>query len=94
MRAKISPLLQPTERQRVGNQIDAAFVFAQADFVNVHGMNSHWLRCGRGTHAIESETAICMANRNGRLPTRYSRIARTDRHKTYAQLLRETSTGF
>ena len=27
---------QPTERQRIGNQIDAAFIFARADFVNVH----------------------------------------------------------
>ena len=26
---------QPTERQRIGNQIDAALVFAWADFVNV-----------------------------------------------------------
>ena len=28
---------QPIERQHVGNQINAAFVFAGADFVNVHG---------------------------------------------------------
>jgi hypothetical protein len=27
---------QPTERQRIGNQIDGAFIFARADFVNVH----------------------------------------------------------
>ena len=27
---------QPTEWQHIGNQIDAAFVFARADFVNVH----------------------------------------------------------
>jgi hypothetical protein len=26
---------QPTERQRIGNQIKAAFIFARADFVNV-----------------------------------------------------------
>jgi hypothetical protein len=26
---------QPTEWQRIGNQIDAAFVFARPDFVNV-----------------------------------------------------------
>ena len=26
---------QPTEWQRIGNQIDAAFIFARADFVNV-----------------------------------------------------------
>jgi hypothetical protein len=28
-----------TEWQRIGNQIDAAFIFARADFVNVHGRN-------------------------------------------------------
>ena len=27
---------QPTKWQRIGNQIDAAFVFARADFVKVH----------------------------------------------------------
>jgi len=27
---------QPSEWQRIGNQIDAAFVFALADFVEVH----------------------------------------------------------
>jgi len=27
---------QPTEWQRIGNQIDAAFVLARTDFVNVH----------------------------------------------------------
>ena len=27
---------EATERQRIGNQIDAAFIFARADFVNVH----------------------------------------------------------
>jgi hypothetical protein len=26
---------QPTERQHIGNQIDAAFIFALADFVNL-----------------------------------------------------------
>jgi len=26
----------PTERQHIGNQIDAAFIFARADFVNAH----------------------------------------------------------
>ena len=26
---------QPTERQRIGNQIKAAFIFAWADFVNL-----------------------------------------------------------
>jgi hypothetical protein len=25
-----------------GNQIKAAFVFAQADFVNVHGLHNGW----------------------------------------------------
>jgi len=29
-------LPEPTEWQRIGNQIDAAMVFAGADFVNVH----------------------------------------------------------
>jgi hypothetical protein len=29
-------LPEPPEWQRVGDQIDAAFVFARADFVNVH----------------------------------------------------------
>ena len=27
---------QPTEWQRIGNQIDAAFIFARADFVKLH----------------------------------------------------------
>jgi hypothetical protein len=27
---------QPTERQRIGDEINAALVFARADFVNVH----------------------------------------------------------
>src|SRR5438128_7764402 len=27
---------QPTEWQRIGNQIEAAFIFARADFVSVH----------------------------------------------------------
>ncbi len=27
---------QPTERECIGNQIDAAFIFARADLVNVH----------------------------------------------------------
>jgi hypothetical protein len=27
---------QPIEWQRIGNEIDAAFVFARPDFVNVH----------------------------------------------------------
>src|SRR4029453_3160330 len=29
---------QPTEWQRIGNEINAPFIFAWADFVNVHGM--------------------------------------------------------
>ena len=28
---------EPTKWQRIGNQIDAAMIFARADFVNVHG---------------------------------------------------------
>jgi len=27
---------QPTEWQRIGNEIDAAMIFTRADFVNVH----------------------------------------------------------
>jgi hypothetical protein len=30
-----SPLPQPTEWQGIGNQINAAMIFARADFVNV-----------------------------------------------------------
>jgi hypothetical protein len=30
-----SPVPQPTEWQRIDNQIDAAFIFARSDFVNV-----------------------------------------------------------
>ena len=30
-----SVIPQPTERQRIGDQIDAAMIFARADFVNV-----------------------------------------------------------
>ena len=30
-----STIAQPTERQRIGNQIDAAMIFARANFVNV-----------------------------------------------------------
>jgi hypothetical protein len=32
-----SAIPQPTERQNIGNQIDAAFIFARAHFVNVKG---------------------------------------------------------
>jgi len=31
---------QATKRQRIGNQIDAAMIFARADFVNLHGIHS------------------------------------------------------
>jgi hypothetical protein len=30
---------QATEWQRIGNQIDTAFIFARADFVSVHHLN-------------------------------------------------------
>ena len=30
-----SVIPEPTERQRIGNQIDTAFVFARSDFINV-----------------------------------------------------------
>jgi hypothetical protein len=33
---ELSGVPQPTKRQRIGNQIDAAMIFARADFVNVH----------------------------------------------------------
>jgi hypothetical protein len=33
-----SSLRRATKWQRIGNQIDAAFIFARPDFVNVHGM--------------------------------------------------------
>jgi len=32
-------LPQPTNWQRIGNQIDAAMIFSRADFVNVHHVN-------------------------------------------------------
>ena len=36
---------EPTEWQRIGNQIDAAMIFARADFVNVRGaLRIHFLR--------------------------------------------------
>jgi hypothetical protein len=34
-------LPQPTEWQRIGNQIDAAMIFARADFVSVHYASHH-----------------------------------------------------
>jgi hypothetical protein len=34
---------QPTEWQGIGDQIDAAFVFAWADFVNVHRVKKQLL---------------------------------------------------
>jgi hypothetical protein len=35
-----STIAQSTEWQRIGDQIDAAFIFARADFVNVDDPNS------------------------------------------------------
>src|SRR5262245_25963227 len=35
---RFSAIPEPTERQRIGNQIDAASIFARADFVNVRCM--------------------------------------------------------
>jgi hypothetical protein len=36
-------LAQATERQRIGNQIDAAMIFARADFLNVQRLITfHW----------------------------------------------------
>jgi hypothetical protein len=31
---------QPTERQHIGNQIDATMIFARSDFVKVNGTHS------------------------------------------------------
>jgi hypothetical protein len=31
-----SPYPEPTERQRIGNQINATMIFARTNFVNVH----------------------------------------------------------
>jgi hypothetical protein len=36
-----SAIQEPTEWQRIGNQIDTAFIFARADFVNV-SKNRRW----------------------------------------------------
>jgi len=33
---KTSHLTKPTEWQRIGNQIDAAAIFAWADFISLH----------------------------------------------------------
>ena len=35
---------QPNGVLRIGNQIDAAAIFARGDFVNVHEMHSGWLQ--------------------------------------------------
>jgi hypothetical protein len=32
----------PPKWQRIRNQIDAAMIFARADFVNVHGLHNGW----------------------------------------------------
>jgi len=34
----------PTERQRIGDEIDAAFIFAQVDFVNVQSLIASVMR--------------------------------------------------
>jgi hypothetical protein len=34
---------QPTEWQRIGNQIDTAMIFARADFVNAHGYGKRFI---------------------------------------------------
>jgi len=41
-----------SEWQRIGNQINAAMIFARADFVNVHGMHSGWRDNWLGTLRI------------------------------------------
>jgi hypothetical protein len=34
---------EPTEWQRIGNQIDATFIFTRSDFVNVGVLHCDWL---------------------------------------------------
>ena len=41
LRAAAADTDGPTKRQRIENQIDAAFVFAGTDFVNVHDASSY-----------------------------------------------------
>ena len=52
-----------TEWQRIGNQIDAAAIFARADLVSVHGMYSGWhqrsaIEKARRASAIQSKNCI------------------------------------
>ena len=47
-----SVIPQPTEWQRVGNQIDAAFIFARTDCVNMH---SGWLQ-----HMVSRDAVIAL----------------------------------
>ena len=55
VRDRIGPgVPQPTERQPIGNQIDAAMIFARADFVNVQ------LRC-RWLHRLVRPIVTCPA---------------------------------
>ena len=45
-------ILQPTEWQHLGNQIDVAFIFAWAHFVSVNrSLHRRWI--------IQSQTACC-----------------------------------
>jgi hypothetical protein len=54
---------QATKWQRIGNQMDAAFIFARADFVTV--LVSHGRRCvSRGSEAIQT-SRICIAPSRG-----------------------------
>ena len=51
---------QATEWQRIGNQINAASVFARADFVNVHSqiLLRNWLK----THCCYGSEYGCQKN--------------------------------
>jgi hypothetical protein len=44
-------ILQPTERQRIGDKINTAFIFARADLVNVHGIFLAMFQCD-GAHCV------------------------------------------
>ena len=47
-----SVIPEPTERERIGNQIDAALIFARADCVNMH---SGWLQ-----HMVSRDAIIAL----------------------------------
>ena len=62
---------QPTERQRIGNQIDAAMIFARANFVNVlsasHRAAGPAVRCialGLGGMVVSSLGRVAQTNQS------------------------------